>query len=134
MAETRYSKTEIQDMHQTALRLGLSGAELLLKPEAVKWCNGIGAQWMWAVLRDFISDMNPALVIPSAIHDMRYELGGSEDDREFADNEWLANCLVCVNDRYGWYNPLRYHYRKQARKYHALLRISGGLAWKGGEA
>jgi hypothetical protein len=132
MSEFTYTQEELRRMHDTAVKLGLSGSELLTVPEAQQWCNGIGAQWMWSVLRDFISDFNPAFLVPSAIHDVRYETGGNDTDREFADNEWLANCLVCVNDRYGWYNPLRYYARKQARKYYALLRISGGLAWEGG--
>lgn len=119
-------------MYADALRLNLYGAKYLLNPNAPKWCNGIGAQWMWAVLRDLVSDINPAFIIPSAIHDVLYEIGGTDDDRKKADDEWLENCLIVTNDRYGWYNPFRYHYRKQARKYHALLRISGGLAWNGG--
>lgn len=119
-------------MYETGKKLNLSGIGCLLRPNAPEVCNGIGAQWMWGVLRDFISDINPAFIIPSAIHDMRYEDGGNEDDREKADREWLANCLIVTDNRYGWYNPLRYFVRRKAKRFHALLRISGGLAWKGG--
>ncbi len=127
-----YSKEELQIMYDTAAKMNLSGASELLCPEAPEVCNGIGAQWMWGVLRDLISDLNPAFVIPSAIHDMRYELGGTEEERKKADDEWLDNCLIMTDNRYGWYNPLRYFVRRKAKRYYALLRISGSLAWDGG--
>ena len=58
--------------------------------------------------------------------------GGSADDRRKADAEWLANAMICIDDRYNWYNPLRYILRWKAPKYYEALRAMGVWAWKGG--
>lgn len=132
-----YSKEELLHKYEVAVNLGLSGAELLKDPRAQKACNGIGAEWMWDNLRELIGKFNPTLELPADIHDMRYEIGGTDADRKFADDEFLANALECANAKYGWYNPLRYRVRKQARKFYLILRVAGGKAWreaqKGGE-
>lgn len=122
---------EITEALHEAIRLKLSGWELLLDTErAVAECNGIGAAWMGG-LCDVITAINPAFLVPSMIHDIRYFIGGTEQDRKQADSEFLSNCLIAVDDRYGWYNPLRYVYRYKAMKYYDLLRTAGGAAWRG---
>lgn len=132
-----YTKEELQYKYEVAVNLGLSGAELLKDPRAQKACNGIGAEWMWDNLRALLGKFNPTLELPADIHDMRYEIGGDDIDREFADDEFLANALECANAKYSWWNPLRYRVRKQARKFYLILRVTGGKAWrdaqKGGE-
>ena len=120
---------EITEALHEALRLKLSGWELLLDTErAVAECNGIGAAWMGG-LCDVITAINPAFLVPSMIHDIRYYIGGTEDDRKRADDEFLANCLAAVHDRYGWYNPLRYWNRRKALRYYDILRTAGKPAW-----
>lgn len=125
-----YTKDELQHKYEVAFNLGLSGAELLKDPRAQKACNGIGAEWMWDGLREMLGFFNPTLELAADIHDMRYELGGDEIDREFADDEFLANAIECANARYSWWNPLRYRVRKQARKFHLILRVAGAKAWR----
>ena len=125
-----YSKEELQLKYEKAVNLGLSGAELLKDPRAQEACNGIGAEWMWDNLRELIGAFNPTLTLAADIHDMRYELGGTDDDRKVADDEFLANALVCADAKYCWINPFRYHVRKQARKFHLILRVAGGKAWR----
>ena len=93
-------------------------------------CNGIGAEWMWDNLRDMLGAFNPTLTLAADIHDMRYEIGGNDADREFADDEFLENAIICADAEYCWFNPLRYHVRKQARKFYFILRIAGGKAWE----
>ena len=118
----------IEALHE-AIRLKLSGWELLLDTDrAVAECNGIGAAWMGG-LCDVITAINPAFLVPSMIHDLRYFIGGDENKRKAADDEFLANCLLAVHDRYGWYNPLRYIYRYKALRYYDILRTAGKAAW-----
>lgn len=124
--------TEILKLRFDAERLELSGRELLENTELVLTeCNGVGAQWM-GLFCGILSALNPALVLPSMIHDLRYYYGGSADDRRKADAEWLANAMICIDDRYNWYNPLRYILRWKAPKYYEALRAMGVWAWKGG--
>lgn len=125
-----YTKEELQRKYDDAVKLGLSGAELLKDPRAGKACNGIGAEWMWDGLREMLGKFNPSLTLAADIHDMRYEIGGDDIDREFADDEFLANAIECANSKYMWLNPLRYYVRKQARKFYYILRVAGGKAWK----
>ena len=122
---------EITEALREAIRLKLAGWELLLDTErAVAECNGIGAAWMGG-LCDVITAINPAFLVPSMIHDIRYYIGGNEADRRRADDEFLSNCLIAIHDRYGWYNPFRYIYRHKALRYYDLLRTAGKAAWHG---
>ena len=133
-----YSKEELQLKYEMAVNLGLSGATLLKDPRAQKACNGIGADWMWDGLCSLVGRLNPTLIIPADIHDMRYDTGGDADARKAADDEFLANALKCADARYPWWHPFRYRVRRQAYKFHLILRVAGGKAWndarKGGGA
>lgn len=123
---------EIEKMRSEAERLQLSGRELLENTAMVRSeCNGTGAEWMGMVC-GVIDTFNPAFTLPSWIHDLRYFTGGSDAQRKSADDEWLDNALICVNDRYGWYNPLRYWERAKARRFYLALRAAGHLAWNSG--
>ncbi len=120
---------EIGKMRAEAERLQLSGRELLEDDSLVKnECNGTGAEWMGGVCK-VIDACNPAYILPSYIHDLRYFYGGSDQDRKKADKEWLDNALICVADRYSWYNPLRYWERIKAWKFYLALRSAGFAAW-----
>lgn len=122
---------EVTEALHEALRLKLSGWELLLDTSrAVAECNGIGAAWMGG-LCDVVTNINPALLVPSMIHDLRYDTGGSPQDRRRADDEFLANSLIAIHDRYKWYHPRRYIDRRKILRYYDLLRTVGGFAWKG---
>ena len=120
---------EIKKLYIAAVEMKLSGAALLLIDKAATWCNGLGAEWMPGALRDLLSVLNPTLDPVVAIHDIRYELGGTEQDRDFADNEFKENGIKAAEYTYGWYNPLRYHVRHQAKKYHLLLTMFGAPAF-----
>ena len=120
---------DIEKMCIEAARLQLSGRELLENTQLVKdECTGTGAEWMGGICR-VIDACNPAYILPSYIHDLRYFFGGSDSDRKKADEEWLDNAIICVNDRYSWYNPLRYWERIKARKFYLALRSAGFAAW-----
>ena len=125
-----YSLNEIEEKLKLAKELNLSGAELLEDRErAVKVCNGIGAEWMPESARKLISSLNPTLVLAADIHDLRYETGGTEEEREAADDEMLENGYKLANARYSWYNPLRYWVKHKMRRFYKILRAFGGWAW-----
>ena len=130
-----YSLKEIEEKIKLAKAAKLSGAELLDDTElAIRVCNGIGAAWMPNWMRNVISGMNPSLVLAADIHDIRYELGGTEADRKAADDEMLENGYKLAAYRYGWYDPRRYLVRRQMKKFHMILREFGGWAFnKSGE-
>jgi hypothetical protein len=124
-----YTKEELLEKQNLAEKLKLQQRELLYNKSLTDKCNGIGANWMWSNLRDMLSVFNPTLVLAADIHDCAYELGGTEEDREIADNAFLSNALKLANHKYGWYNPLRYRVRKQAFKFYSLLRVFGKFAF-----
>lgn len=125
-----YTIKEIQEKIDLAKAANLSGAELLNDVgRACRICNGIGAAWMPEWLRDTISKMNPTLILAADIHDIRYEIGGTETDRKAADDEMLENGYKLAAYRYGWYDPRRYLVRRQMKKFHAILREFGGWAF-----
>ena len=125
-----YSSVELKQKQELAEKLKLTHREKLYIKSLTDKCNGIGAKWMWSNLRDMLSVFNPTLVLAADIHDCDYELGGTEEDREIADNAFLSNALKLANHKYGWYNPLRYRVRKQAFKFYSLLRVFGKFAFK----
>lgn len=89
-----YTDDEIKQKQRIARAAGLSGAELLDEAEAVRRdCNGIGAAWMPARLRDRLGERYPELVVVADIHDRRYALGGGILARWRADWEFLRNGL-----------------------------------------
>lgn len=125
-----YTIEEAKEKYRRAVELGLSGAELLADPEAVRRdCNGIGAEWMGEHLRDIVGALNPTLVLAADIHDRRYAVGGDSEARARADREFLENGMILADARYGWYDPRRYIVRNNARKFYAALRAVGGAAW-----
>lgn len=125
-----YSLNEIEEKIQLAKKLGLSGAELLEDRErAQRVCNGIGAEWMPDAARKLISSLNPTLVLAADIHDLRYDTGGTSEERERADREMLENGCKLAEARYSWYNPLRYYVKWKMRKFYKILREFGGWAW-----
>ena len=77
-----------------AMGLQLSGAKLLKMPEALWVCNGIGPEWFPAWLRYLINLICPSLVLVAHIHDMRYHIGGTEDDRRAADAEFMSREML----------------------------------------
>ncbi len=126
---TKISLEEVEKIRSEAERLQLSGRKLLNDTKLViDECNGVGAEWMGFVC-GVVSTLNPALFIPSCIHDLRYHHGGSDAERLAADAEWLANSMISIDDRYGWYNPMRYIMRKKASRYYNALRTAGSWAW-----
>ena len=118
---------EITEALHEALRLKLSGWELLLDTErAVAECNGIGARWMGWFCK-VLNILCPSLVTASAIHDMRYFK--NQGDRHKWDDEFESNCRTIARDKFSWYDPRRYLAFWVARRLHIALTIGGEIAW-----
>ncbi len=125
-----YTLDEIDDKIGLATALRLSGAELLRdRARAQTICNGIGAGWMPAKVRGWISDLTPTLILAADIHDIRYEIGGSEFARRLADTEMLDNGIALANAKYGRFDPRRYLTQFAMLQYYIKLRQFGALAF-----
>lgn len=124
---------ELEKIRATAERLKLSGRHLLADTDlCLSECNGIGAKWMGFFCK-LLTWLFPVFLVPSAIHDIRYYIGGGWQDREAADREFYVNSLVSIDDEYGRFNPLRYICHKIARRFYYILRASGFVAWHPGK-
>lgn len=122
-----YSISEIEQKLEMARRLDLRGWQYLTDYDMVRrCCNGIGAAWFPWWLRGMISFFCPDLLIAADIHDIQYEIGGSESDRVFADAAFLTNVELLALQHW-WLR--RWLDRRLGLKMYRLLRLGGGLAW-----
>lgn len=128
-----YTFEQARHLYNLAAALDLSGSELLRDAETViRQCNGVGASWMPDLMRRAATELNPVMEVPAAIHDRRYSIGTTRADRQAADDEFLANCRVMIDDAYPWYRPARYIFRRRARRYYGYLRAFGSAAFNTG--
>ena len=124
------TKEEAVFLYSEAVRLDLSGKELLRDPELVmRDCNGIGADWMGKWLRGLVSKLNPSLNPVAAVHDRRYVINGSTDDRKYADEEFRANGFKAAK-QYAWFRLRRYAVIRNTNRFYAALRMGGFAAWE----
>ena len=129
----KYTLEDAARLYREAKTLGLSGAELLSDPAAVvRDCNGIGADWMPAGMRDLCTKLNPVMELAACIHDRRYAIGGVSPGRNFADAEFLGNVQTSIEHKYRWYDPRRYIAMNRAVRYYAYLNTFGAIAYGGG--
>lgn len=126
-----YTTAQVREKCHTARRLKLSGWWLLRDADrAARICNGIGAAWFPWWLRRLLGWCFPRLVLAADIHDLRYELGGSEGERRAADAEFLANGYTIAEAFYpGWRFPLRLAAQWVVRRMYHALRLAGRSAW-----
>ena len=128
---SRYTIEQARHLYNMAREYNLSGHSVLKDADAVvRECNGIGADWMPDTMRMLCTKMNPVMELPAAIHDMRYRLGTTRQDRQNADMEFLSNCIRVINDKYAWWNPMRYIMSRRAVRYFSYLQMFGGAAWE----
>ena len=123
--------SEILARGEEARMAGLSGAELLGDPAAVReQCNGIGAAAFPARLRETLDRLHPALVTPAWIHDRRYSIGGGEADRKAADREFLANGRRMIRRDYSAWSWKRYWEELTVLRFYGLLLEGGRIAYR----
>jgi len=124
---------EIEKLREECCRYELSGRELFgrYNADSIRFvCNGIGPSWMPEILRDFVSTMNPSLEPVAAIHDMRYDIGGTEEDFLAANAEFEENGVRIAKAKFGWWRPRRYLVIAQAKKFRALCDKFGKPAFR----
>ena len=125
-----YTTAEILKKQELAVDAGLSGVELLDDTErAQRVCNGIGANWMPNRIRALISFLFPTLVLAADIHDIRYDDGGTEEERKFADVEMLDNGIRLAIQKYRLFDPRRYLVQFVMLQFYIKLCKFGNLAW-----
>ena len=91
--------------------------------------NGIGPAFFPDKLREqttkFLSLFEPAALI----HDLRnFRSDGSEEQFHAANDEFLANCRRCVEDKYAWWNLKRYRGYAVAKLLYEF--VDGPAGWR----
>ena len=93
-------------------------------------CNGIGASWFPEKLRDFVSKLNPSLVVVANNHDLGYYYGTEKYDDFLRINEaFRINGEKVAKNKYAWYDPRRYWVMWKAAKFAALCDAGGWPAY-----
>ena len=109
---------------------GLSFVLLLPLKDICAAYNGIGPEWFHPTLRKAVDHLASDLRPIALIHDVRFTYGdGSREWFDHANDELEANGLSLANQKYRWYNPMRYITRVRVRTYAALCRNFGWNAY-----
>ena len=120
----------------TAAELNLSGVEQLYsQPVSIllHQCNGIGGAAydkvsLWGyTLSDLLNHLFPWAVPACLIHDIRYTIGGTEDDRAFADMELWRNLRRSIPPDAGMKEYLKR--QVEAFVFWRLVRVGAKGAW-----
>lgn len=128
-----YTIEQARHLYNLAVALDLSGSDLLRdSDDVIRQCNGVGASWMPDLMRRAATDLNLVMEVPAAIHDRRYSIGTTRADRQAADDEFLANCRIVIDHDYPWWHPMRYIFRKRAKRFYCYLRAFGSAAFNTG--
>ena len=126
------SREEIDKLLATAVEAGLDGLDFVGQFDYATLCreyNGIGPEWAGEAVRAKVTKYL-ALFEPAAlIHDLRnYKSDGSRFNFNYANYEFLGNCLKLANRAYPWWSWRRWRARAVA---HALFDfVSGPGGWK----
>lgn len=113
-----------------AKEMGLEMRIHLPVEEVARIYNGVGPEWMREELRAKADKLSQTLLPAVMIHDVDYEYGsGTMLDFQLANRRLEANGRKCADYRYGWYNPMRYIVRHQAKVYAKLCDLLGFPAY-----
>ena len=130
----KLTEKELDRLRRIADELQLDGRELLFSHDLEyinAHCNGIGPAHWASGIRAVISKLHKSATLAAMIHDLWWD---SVTDTEKAallgafnesNNAFERNALKLADYHYGWYNPLRYLARNEARKFHGLLDMFG---------
>ena len=109
---------------------GFEFLETLTLAEITYAYNGIGPEWLHPILRNAVDHLAADLRPAALIHDVRYTYGdGSREWFDRANDELEVNGISLANQKFRWYNPMRYITRARARTYAALCRTFGWEAY-----
>lgn len=94
-------------------------------------CDGCGSGWNQPLVPDTIYGLS---IRPACCpHDFRYELGGTQEDKDIADRELLDNILSIINNHKKWYYP-HWMARHRAMTYYDAVVRAGGSSFNFREA
>ena len=128
-------KEKVSALLADCRRYNLAGLDFLLAhtiDELVVAYNGLGPAWFHPLLRKAIDHLAPDLRPIALIHDARFTYGdGTREWFDRANDELEANGLSIADQKYRWYNPMRYITRFRARTYAAVCRLVGWSAFIG---
>lgn len=120
---------EVIEIYNKALELGLEMRQLPSN-EVRRIYNGVGAEWMGDELRAMLDKLSKTLLPAVLVHDMDYAYGtGTYIDFVAANIRLKNNGRICADAEYGWYNPMRYIVRRQAKLFSKLCDTFGLLAY-----
>ena len=128
-------KTEkIDSLIERAKAADLEGLDFLYSFDRATLCreyNGIGPEWAGAPIRAKVTRYLTLFEPAALIHDMRnYRSDGTRHGFNFANLEFLENCLKLADDAYPWYSWRRYRARAVAHMLFNFVRGPGGwMAW-----
>lgn len=117
---TTYNTEQILYFQARAERLKMSFPTKFMDFEPdwlITICNGVGG--MGSRLSPLINWVYAKFQTSAAIHDVRYWIGGNEEDRLIADHEFLQNMLKEWADYWGWFRWLRPLARAERRQIQA---------------
>lgn len=127
------SKKFIEELIAAAEKYGLDGLDKVRKigiDAVMAAYNGTGPEWFSDRLRVAIDKLSEVFLPAVMIHDVDYSHGeGTLSDFRRANDRLEHNMLKIANSEYGWYNPIRYLRRHQARVFAGLCRTFGWIAY-----
>lgn len=121
----------VQNIMAACVRLKLEGAWMLEHYGAERCAaayNGIGSEAMPSAVRRILDKLHVCMCPAALLHDAAWALDSDGTGEYFAGSNgaFVRNCLVCIDDYYAWYNPVRWWQRHQARRFGDLL---DNLGW-----
>ena len=127
------SPSEIARLRQLAKDNCLENASILDKYTdeqlASRVYNGIGPESFPKWLREVIDFLNPSLEPVALIHDAEwYETDRTKASFEASNRRFRSNGIRMAKATYGWWNPLRYRVRRQAKLFSLACGTQAG--WK----
>ena len=125
-------EAKIDSLVKAAVLAELDGVEFIQDFDYATLCreyNGIGPEWAGAPIREKTTRWFAVFEPAALIHDMRnYRSDGTRHGFNFANLEFLENCLKLADDAYPWYSWRRY--RARAVAYALFDFVSGPGGWK----
>lgn len=116
-----------------AAQLYGAGFIVMLGPAKVAAaCNGCGPSSWPEERRRKLDKWLATFRLAFCGHDCRFEYDndGSREKFDAANEELRKNCLLLADQKYAWYNPLRYFARHAAHLIGLLCQDFGWQSWK----
>lgn len=94
-------------------------------------CNGIGPESWPKERRQKLDKWLETFGLAADVHDCRftYDNDGTREKFDYANDELEKNCKLLADEKYAWWNPLRYFARNRAHLIAEACRVFGWDAW-----